>query len=78
MPFSLKGDLAALPGVEEVSAAIDLTDTYTVTSDKIQSSQMLADIWVIIAISPLGQNRIPCQQRLYFLVRNAGICGNAA
>ena len=46
MPFSLKGDLAALPGVEEVSAAIDLTDTYTVTSDKIQSSQMLADIWV--------------------------------
>ena len=46
MPFSLKEDLAALPGVEEVSAAIDLTDTYTVTSDKIQSSQMLADIWV--------------------------------
>ena len=46
MPFSLKGDLAALPGVEEVSAAIDLTDIYTVTSDKIQSSQMLADIWV--------------------------------
>lgn len=46
MPFSLKDDLAALPGVEEVSAAIDLTDTYTVTSDKIQSSQMLADIWV--------------------------------
>ena len=46
MPFSLKGDLAALPGVEEVSAAIDLTDTYTVTSDKIQSSQMLADIRV--------------------------------
>ena len=46
MPFSLKGDLAALPGVEEVSAAIDLTDTYTITSDKIQSSQMLADIWV--------------------------------
>ena len=46
MPFSLKGDLAALPGVEEVSAAIDLTDTYTVTSDKIRSSQMLADIWV--------------------------------
>ena len=46
IPFSLKGDLAALPGVEEVSAAIDLTDTYTVTSDKIQSSQMLADIWV--------------------------------
>ena len=45
MPFSLKEDLAALPGVEEVSAAIDLTDTYTVTSDKIQSSQMLADIW---------------------------------
>lgn len=35
-----------MPGVEEVSAAIDLTDTYTVTSDKIQSSQMLADIWV--------------------------------
>ena len=33
---------------------------------------------VIIAISPQGQNRIPCQQRLYFLVRNAGICGNAA
>ena len=47
MPFSLKEDLAALPGVEEVSAAIDLTDTYTVTSDKIQSSQMLADIWVM-------------------------------
>ena len=46
MPFSLKEDLAALPGVEEVSAAIDLTDFYTVTSDKIQSSQMLADIWV--------------------------------
>lgn len=46
MPFSLKDDLAALPGVEEVSAAIDLTDTYTVTSDKIRSSQMLADIWV--------------------------------
>ena len=46
MPFSLKEDLAALPGVEEVSAAIDLTDIYTVTSDKIQSSQMLADIWV--------------------------------
>ena len=46
MPFSLKEDLAALPGVEEVSAAIDLTDTYTITSDKIQSSQMLADIWV--------------------------------
>ena len=46
MPFSLKEDFAALPGVEEVSAAIDLTDTYTVTSDKIQSSQMLADIWV--------------------------------
>lgn len=46
MPFSLKEDLAALPGVEEVSAAIDLTDTYTVTSDKIQSSHMLADIWV--------------------------------
>ena len=46
MPFSLKEDLAALPGVEDVSAAIDLTDTYTVTSDKIQSSQMLADIWV--------------------------------
>ena len=46
MPFSLKDDLAALPGVEEVSAAIDLTDFYTVTSDKIQSSQMLADIWV--------------------------------
>jgi len=46
MPFSLKEDLAALPGVEEVSAAIDLTDTYIVTSDKIQSSQMLADIWV--------------------------------
>ena len=46
MPFSLKEDLAALPGVEEVSAAIDLTDTYTVTSDKIRSSQMLADIWV--------------------------------
>ena len=33
---------------------------------------------VIIAISPQGQNRIPCQQCLYFLVRNAGICGNAA
>ena len=33
---------------------------------------------VIIAISPQGQNRIPCQQRFYFLVRNAGICGNAA
>ena len=32
--------------MEEVSAAIDLTDIYTVTSDKIQSSQMLADIWV--------------------------------
>ena len=46
MPFSLKGDLAALPGVEEVSAAIDLTDTYTITSDRIQNSQMLADIWV--------------------------------
>ena len=46
MPFSLKEDLAALPGVEDVSAAIDLTDTYTVISDKIQSSQMLADIWV--------------------------------
>ena len=46
MPFSLKDDLAALPGVEEVSAAIDLTDIYTVTSDKIQSSQMLADIRV--------------------------------
>ena len=46
MPFSLKGDLAALPGVEEVSAAIDLTDTYTVTSDKIRSSRMLADIRV--------------------------------
>lgn len=46
MPFSLKEDLAALPEVEEVSAAIDLTDTYTVTSDKIRSSQMLADIWV--------------------------------
>ncbi len=46
MPFSLKGDLAALPGVEEVSAAIDLTDTYTITSDRIQNSQMLADIRV--------------------------------
>ena len=46
MPFSLKDDLAALPGVEEVSAAIDLTDTYTVTSDKIRSSRMLADIRV--------------------------------
>ena len=46
MPFSLKEDLAALPGVEDVSTAIDLTDTYTVISDKIQSSQMLADIWV--------------------------------
>lgn len=46
MPFSLKEDLAALPGVEEVSAAIDLTDTYTITSDRIQNSQMLADIWV--------------------------------
>jgi len=33
---------------------------------------------VIIVISPQGQNRIPCQQRLCFLVRNAGICGNAA
>ena len=46
MPFSLKEDLAALPGVEEVSAAIDLTDTYIITSDRIQNSQMLADIWV--------------------------------
>ena len=46
MPFSLKDDLVALPGVEEVSAAIDLTDTYTITSDRIQNSQMLADIWV--------------------------------
>ena len=46
MPFSLKEDLAALPGVEEVSAAIDLTDTYTITSDRIQNSQMLADIRV--------------------------------
>ena len=46
MPFSLKEDLAALPGVEEVSAAIDLTDTYTITSNRIQNSQMLADIWV--------------------------------
>lgn len=46
MPFSLKDDLAALPGVEEVSAAIDLTDTYTITSDRIQNSQMLADIRV--------------------------------
>lgn len=41
MPFSLKDDLAALPGVEEVSAAIDLTDIYTVTSDKIQSARCL-------------------------------------
>ena len=46
MPFSLKEDLAALPGVEDVSAAINLTDTYSITSDKIQSSQMLSDIWV--------------------------------
>ena len=46
MPFSLKENLAALPGVEDVSAAIDLTDTYTITSDRIQNSQMLADIWV--------------------------------
>ena len=46
MPFSLKDDLAALPGVEEGSAAIDLTDTYTITSDRIQNSQMLADIRV--------------------------------
>ena len=46
MPFSLKEDLAALPGVKEVSAAIDLTDTYTITSDRIQNSQMLADIRV--------------------------------
>ena len=46
MPFSLKEDLAALPGVEDVSAAIDLTDTYTITSDRIQNSQMLADIRV--------------------------------
>ena len=33
---------------------------------------------VIIAISPQGQNRIPCQQRLYFLVRNAGLCGSSS
>lgn len=46
MPFSLKENLAALPGVEDVSAAIDLTDTYTITSDRIQNSQMLADIRV--------------------------------
>ncbi len=46
MPFSLKEDLAALPGVGDVSAAINLTDTYTITSDRIQNSQMLADIWV--------------------------------
>ena len=46
MPFSLKGDLAALPGVEDVSAAINLTDTYSITSDKIRSSQMLSDIRV--------------------------------
>ena len=46
MPFSLKEDLAALPGVEDVSAAINLTDTYSITSDKIQGSQMLSDIRV--------------------------------
>lgn len=46
MPFSLKEDLAALPGVEDVSAAINLTDTYSITSDKIRSSQMLSDIRV--------------------------------
>ena len=46
MPFSLKGDLAALPGVEDVSAAINLTDTYSITSDKIRSSQMLSEIRV--------------------------------
>ena len=60
MPFSLKEDFAALPGVEEVSAAIDLTDTYTITSDRIQSSQMLADIWV------KGNGEIPS-----FLMQNA-------
>ena len=46
MPFSLKEDLAALPGVEDVSAAINLTDTYSITSDKIRSSQMLSEIRV--------------------------------
>ena len=46
MPFSLKEDLAALPGVEDVSAAINLTDIYSITSDKIQGSQMLSDIRV--------------------------------
>ena len=46
MPFSLKDDLAALPGVEDVSAAINLTDTYSITSDKIRSSQMLSEIRV--------------------------------
>lgn len=46
MPFSLKGDLAALPGVEDVSAAINLTDIYSITSDKIRSSQMLSEIRV--------------------------------
>lgn len=46
MPFSLKEDLAALPGVEDVSAAINLTDTYSITSDKIQGSQMLSEIRV--------------------------------
>lgn len=46
MPFSLKGDLAALPGVEDVSAAINLTDIYSITSDKIRSSQMISEIRV--------------------------------
>lgn len=46
MPFSLKEDLAALPGVEDVSAAINLTDIYSITSDKIRSSQMLSEIRV--------------------------------
>ena len=54
LPYDLDAPYACLSikmngrtsGVEEVSAAIDLTDTYTITSDKIQSSQMLADIWV--------------------------------
>lgn len=42
----MKEDLAALPGVEDVSAAINLTDIYSITSDKIQGSQMLSDIRV--------------------------------
>lgn len=46
MPYSLADDLAALPGVEEVSAMIDLTDRYSVTSERIQRSTMLSDIRV--------------------------------